>query len=83
MYAWCSPPHCTCLHVQDGLWGGSNDEADPQLEVYMCPIPYCQCVDRNSVTCDNLFYQEDPLARKQCHALRDGEGAEPYLYIHV
>jgi hypothetical protein len=61
------------IFLRNGLWAGATEYPEPQLEVQVCPVPFCQCSDENHVTCDSLYYQDDPSANRQCHGLRKGD----------
>ena len=62
--------YCT-FFIQNGLWAGVTNDPNPQLKVHVCPIPYCHCSD-DDVTCDSLYYHDDPNENKQCHNFREG-----------
>ena len=69
---------CFYYTIQNGYWAGDYiDDEDvggiPHLDIYTCPVPYCQCQsDGSNGSCIAAFYSDDP--NEQCHPPREGEG---------
>ncbi|XP_019857682.1 PREDICTED: uncharacterized protein LOC109585984 [Amphimedon queenslandica] len=70
----CDESHDAIL-LRNGYWAGFDreeavEDSNPNLDVYTCPITYCQCMNDNNDNCITEYSYSQP--NQQCHPPRIG-----------